>query len=167
MATCRATPLPHLCVEAGDGCTDGRNLSGGLQDSSAQRMNSRPPTLLCSTVTSHFHGKGTYGVFLVVHTLCQDGAEGDGGQSPWLLAHSPDLQEGPERWDGKGFVTVSGGSDGRCPNPPPAALLQTTHVRLQAKWTHGTAAWAPRLRPQHGFLGTWSFSPPCPYPSDG
>jgi hypothetical protein len=45
--------------------------------------------------------KGTYRVLIVVHTLGQDRAEGDGRQGPWLLPHSPDLQKGSERYSRK------------------------------------------------------------------
>ena len=36
-------------------------------------------------------------MLVVVHALGQNGAEGDGGQGPRLLAHRPDLQKSPER----------------------------------------------------------------------
>lgn len=40
--------------------------------------------------------RGTYRVLIVVHTLGQNRAKGDGGQGAWLLPHCPDLQKGPE-----------------------------------------------------------------------
>lgn len=39
---------------------------------------------------------GTYRVLVMVNTLCQHRAERHWRQSPWLLPHSPDLQQGTE-----------------------------------------------------------------------
>ena len=45
-------------------------------------------------------GSSTHRMLVVVHALGQNGAEGDGGQGPRLLAHRPDLQKSPERCGG-------------------------------------------------------------------